>query len=79
MMKIISRRNTNLESESEKLNTDPWEVLPANVTVENNIGEGHFGFVMKGLLVKNKYKGRIDYQFREPTPVALKMLKSKLN
>jgi len=80
MMKIISRRNTTLEFNSdESFYTDSWEASPADVTKEDIIGIGNFGLVRKGFLAKNQFKDKRNPQPQQHTPVALKYLKGKLH
>ena len=69
----VSKGSTHLVLEAEDSCSDQWEVLPANVTVEDNfcLGQGNFGVVYKGLLVRSQLR-------HTHTPVAIKMLKGKL-
>ncbi len=51
---------------------DQWEVMPSNVTLDEELGHGQFGTVIRGRLFQNSKNGDLDC-----IPVAIKLLKCK--
>lgn len=59
---------------------DEWEIPPNEVIIEDSLGEGAFGEVYKGIIkcpiLNPKVRSSVKNAFC--TPVAIKLLKSKL-
>lgn len=61
------------------ITTDEWEVVPSQVIVEENIGEGAFGEVLKGTIKGPLNNPKVPSALKNAIciPVAIKMLKSE--
>lgn len=61
------------------ITTDDWELPPNQVIVEDNIGEGAFGEVLKGTVKGPLSNPKVPAALKSAIciPVAIKMLKSQ--
>ena len=61
------------------ITTDEWEISPGQVIVEDSIGEGAFGEVLKGTVKGPLTNPKIPSALKNAIciPVAIKMLKSQ--